>query len=403
MFPEFNTTGYFIDLLALCFVLLPLAIFVKNDTVQRMILSISGAYMLYLIAPRLLLFYLGFWSVVFILQRVIALTTNIKYVGTVSFWLCIIGILAPMVAWKLNYEDFSTAFNVILNQGIRNFTPDIIYKIDLARAIVIPIGLSFATFRGIDLLVKTWLGKFNGLSPLQIFFYGFFPPVQIVGPIIEYEEIAKRHDITAQDVYDGFMRIAFGLIKVLIIAALLQKSAIIFETYETSNIIKIWAYLFIYTWFFYLNFSGYSDLAIGVSRLLGYKLKENFCFPYFRKNISEFWNNWHMSLSRFAQRNAYVPLGGYRKQTQYIAILGTIFMIALWHNISWGMVVFALYHGLGLILHRAYGDKIIWPQGKLGDAIKMFVTYMFVLMSFPLLVLSLENAILFYLALVGVS
>lgn len=401
MFPEFNTTGYFIDLLALCFVLLPLAIFIKNDIVQRIILSVSGAYMLYLIAPRLLLFYLGFWSVVFILQRIIALTTDIKYLGTGTFWLCIVGIIAPMVAWKLNYEDFSTIFNVILNQGIEYLTPEIIHKIDLARAIIIPIGLSFATFRGIDLLVKTWLGKFNGLSPLQVFFYGFFPPVQIVGPIIEYEEIAKRHDITAQDVYGGLMRIAFGLIKVLIIAAVLQKSAVIFQQYETSNVIKIWTYLFIYTWFFYLNFSGYSDLAIGVSRLLGYKLKENFNFPYFRKNVSEFWNNWHMSLSRFAQRNAYVPLGGYRKQTQYIAILGTIFTIALWHNISWGMVVFALYHGIGLILHRAYGEKIKWPEGKLGDGAKIATTYLFVLLSFPLLILPLEEAILFYISMIS--
>lgn len=110
-----------------------------------------------------------------------------------------------------------------------------------------------------------------------------------------------------------------------------------------------------------------------------------------------------MSLSRFAQRNAYVPLGGYRKQTQYIAILGTIFTIALWHNISWGMVVFALYHGLGLILHRAYGEKIPWPNGKTGDGIKMLSTYLFVVLSFPLLVLPLESALQFYLALVGVS
>lgn len=401
MFPEYNSTSYFIDLLAFCLVLVPLMALIKNIAIKQIILTLSGAYLLYFIAPRLMLFYAAFWLVVFALQRLIAFTAEKKLSNPV-FWISLIAMLSPMVIWKLNYEEFSTAFNLITNDGVRLLFPEIIWNIDLARAIIIPIGLSFATFRAIDLLVKTWVGKFKGLSVIQVLFYGFFPPVQIVGPIIEYEEIEKQNKISATDIYHGILRISFGLIKVLLLAAILQKSAVIFQNYETAATLKVWGFLFIYTWFFYLNFSGYSDLAIGASRMMGFKLKENFCFPYFRRNISEFWNNWHMSLSRFAQRYAYVPLGGYRAKTQYIAILGTIFIIALWHDISWGMVIFALYHGLGLILHRMLTrNKKDTTDGPVISWLKILGTYLFVTFSFPLLVMPLENAGNFYLSLVG--
>ncbi|MCI5060504.1 MAG: hypothetical protein MRY79_05465 [Alphaproteobacteria bacterium] len=402
MFPEYNAIHYFIDLLALCLILVPALYFIPQNSIRRGILAFMGAYLLYFIAPRLVLFYVLFWLVIYVLQRLVCFTTDKKF-GTAVFWISLLTCLAPMIFWKLNYEEFSTSFNLITND-LLSYLSNTIWTIDLARAIIIPIGLSFATFRAADLLIKSWLGKFEKLSALDIFFYGLFPPVQIVGPIIEYEEIDKYNKPKAQDFYDGLMRIAFGLVKVLLLATLLQKSASIFGNYETAQTFKIWGFLFIYTWFFYLNFSGYSDLAIGISRMLGYKLKENFGFPYFRRNITEFWNNWHMSLSRFAQRNAFVPLGGYRKETQYLAVLATIFVIALWHDISWGMVIFAAYHGAGLIIHRLYSDRIATKERDDNiflNALKIFGTYLFVTLSFPLLVLPLEKAGAFYLSLGG--
>ncbi len=404
MFPEFNATTYFIDLLALSLLLIPAMALINHAPTRRTILTLAGAYLLYFIAPRLVLFYAVFWVVVYLLHRLIVATTDRK-LGTPIFWFSIIVMLAPMIIWKLYFDDFSTLFNLWSNQGLSHISQTI-WTIDLARAIIIPIGLSFATFRGADLLVKSWVGKFKGLPFTHVLYYGFFPPVQIVGPIIEYEEINKQQKPTADDIYQGLMRIAFGLIKVLILAAILQKSAVIFQTYETAPTAKIWGFLFIYTWFFYLNFSGYSDLAIGAARTYGFKLKENFAFPYFRPNISEFWNNWHMSLSRFAQRNAYVPLGGYRKKTQYVAIFATIFVIALWHDLSLGMILFACYHGAGLIAHRYYSDRK--AKDKKEDNVcvlwgKIFGTYLFVTLSFPLLVMPLDKAGQFYLSLVGIS
>ncbi len=403
MFPEYNSTGFFVDLLALSLILVPAMALIGNEAIRRSLLTFSGAYLLYFIAPRLLLFYIVFWSIVFMLQRIIAITTEQKR-GTLIFWICILAMLAPMVTWKLYYNEFSTIFNLWSNAGIE-YLSQTLWSVDLARAIIIPIGLSFATFRAIDLLIKTWVGKFDALSFSRILYYGFFPSVQVVGPIIEYEEIQQQRKPNADDIYQGIIRIAFGLIKVLLFAAILQRSASVFQIYETAPVAKIWLYLFVYTWFFYLNFSGYSDLAIGLSRACGFKLKENFNFPYFRTNIADFWNNWHMSLTRFAQRNAFVPLGGYRKKTQYMAIFATMMVIAMWHNLTLGMVLFAVYHGGGLILHRYFSDRS--GNKKIDDSLtvtwsKIIGTYIFVTLGFPLLVLPIEKIGAFYLSLVGI-
>ena len=402
MFPEFNAATYFVDLLALSLLLIPAMALITHAPTRRTILTLAGAYLLYFIAPRLVLFYTIFWVLVYLFQRLVSATTDGKF-GTPIFWLSMLAMLTPMVVWKLYFDEFSTLFNLWSNQGLA-YISQTIWTIDLARAIIIPIGLSFATFRGADLLVKSWAGKFSALPLSHILYYAFFPPVQIVGPIIEYEEIEKQTKPSSDDIYQGLMRVAFGLIKVLILAAALQKSALIFQHYDQAPTLKIWGFLFIYTWFFYLNFSGYSDLAIGAARAYGFKLKENFAFPYFRPNITEFWNNWHMSLSRFAQRNVYVPLGGYRKKTQYIAIFATILAIALWHDLSLGMILFACYHGAGLIIHRYYSDRT--SKDKKADIVpilwgKILATYLFVVLSFPLLVMPLDKAGQFYLSLVG--
>ena len=166
----------------------------------------------------------------------------------------------------------------------------------------------------------------------------------------------------------------------------------------------IWVELVMYTWFFYLNFSGYSDLAIGIARLFGFKLKPNFSRPFTRTNPQEFWNSWHMSLTRFAQRNVFVPMGGMRQRTQYLAIAATMMVIALWHDISLPLVVFGVYHTCGLIGARilnqirpaAPDPSILLSTGK---GLLLFV---FVAASLPLLTLKFSELGRFYEALLGI-
>lgn len=407
MFSEFNSTAYFINLLALSVLLVPLFFFTPWAFVKRILFILAGAYLIYFIAPRLLLFYAVFWSFIFLLQRVVVVTAEFK-AGLGIFWVCLGLILMPMIVWKLWFSEFTIAFNLWGNQAV-SMLPSRLGDIDLARDIIIPIGLSFATFRAVDLLVKSYIGRFHSLSFDRVLFYGFFPSVQAVGPIIEYDEVQQQGESfrspTAGDIYQGLLRVAVGLIKVLVIAGVLHESAAVFQNYGDTPFYMIWANLFLYMWFFYLNFSGYSDLAIGTSRLFGFKLKENFNYPYFRTNIADYWNNWHMSLSRFAQRNAFVPLGGYRKKTQYIAVFATIMVIALWHDLSLGMLVFGAYHGMGLIAHRVISGRIGGSSSTssfMANCAKIVATYLFVALSFPLLAMPLENAMSFYLALIGV-
>ncbi|MDG1463359.1 MAG: MBOAT family O-acyltransferase [Gammaproteobacteria bacterium] len=375
-------------------------------TLKRLLFVIGCFQLLYLIAPRLLLFYLIFWSVVLVLQWCVADQSEGKFSGQ-TICAALLLILAPMVYWKLDYDEVSILFNILGNDAIGWISAGL-GEIDTNAAAIIPIGLSFATFRAIDLLVKTWLGKFERIAPERFLFYAFFAPVQVIGPIIEYEEVQAQSEKmglpSSNQVLEGFFRIAMGATKITCAAVLLAPVSTIFQSYSAEPFWIVWLYLFFYTWYFYLNFSAFSDMAIGVSRLLGFDLKENFNFPYFQENIAEFWNNWHMSLSRFAQRNVYVPMGGYRIERRSLATVATMMVIALWHDLSIGMVLFGFYHGIALLVHRAYGERFKQKNSRapVPACFRVAGTYVFVALSLPLLLLPLPQATSFYLALLGV-
>ena len=142
MFPEFNSTHYFIDLLALTLLLAPPMAMVSSAVIRSGLLSLAGLYLLFGIAPRLALFYMIFWAVIFALQRLLAFMED-KKGDTPIFWACIIGTLAPMVIWKLFYIDFTVNFNLWTHNLVEDLSSSL-GTIHLARNIIIPIGLSFA-------------------------------------------------------------------------------------------------------------------------------------------------------------------------------------------------------------------------------------------------------------------
>lgn len=399
----FDSTLYFYSLFVLLLVLVPLYALVTRPLWRRLIFTLTGCYLLWLIAPRLLLFYSLLWVLVAWLQRLVYWSAE-KPHGLAVFWLVLLTCLAPMAAWKFLGEPFVAYFNLATN-GLLAYFPGYLWEIDTARDILIPIGLSFATFRALDLLIKTYVGRQGILSIEEVLFYGFFPPVQVVGPIIEYEEIqqhgAKSAPLKPDDALYGVLRIAWGLFKILFVASILEGSGAVFSNYPTESMATLWVGLVAYTWYFYINFSAYSDLAIGFSRIFGFRLKENFANPYFSRNIAEFWNSWHMSLSRFAQRNVFVPVGGFRKERQYIALFLTMMTIALWHDISLNMVAFGLYHAAALMIQRVWSSRF-----QLSGSASRMLAPVFVLMTFltatlglPMLVLPLDTAMEFYNAL----
>ena len=400
--------GFFIvaNFSILLIVLMSIRAAFPNPLILRVAFSIVGIYCLYLVAPRFVPFFIFYWTVIWALQylMIYARSLTSKPFATILTTSVIVLVLSPMFLWKL----FPTAFSIQINKVFAQFLWTIFPQAGVADAIiglVVPLGLSFATFRALDTLFKIRLNVFQALSFDRILYFGLFPPVLAVGPIIEYEEIKLEGQQTrvplASDITIGFIRIFLGVIKVLFVSAILTHIAAGLWMNGDAGFLKSWGALLVYGIFFYINFSGYSDLSIGSSRLFGFKLKENFDNPYFKTNLSDFWNAWHMSLTRWVFRYVFIPLGGMRLNKQYIAIFATIMVIALWHGLSFQMVIFGLYHGVALVIYRYLNTKRLAQKKPLSTnpavkGIKILLVFVFFSISIPLQALAFNDIFPFY-------
>lgn len=392
---------YFSDLLVLMVLVVPVYFLSPWTWLRQLVLGLTGIYLTFLIAPRLLAFYVPFWLMVFVLQHAATLWRDLRasWVWTAGL---VLAVLAPMLVWKLFPEWSVTSFNADMNSLVDRISPWT-GAIDRVRDLILPIGLSFATFRAVDQLVKVRLEILAPLRPLQQLAYAFFPTVLVIGPIIEYTEIEdglrRRTRWDPQDTLSGVLTVALGAVKVFGAAYLLRGSQDVFALgSRDGSPLEYWLELAMYAWYFYFNFSGFSDMAIGAARVFGYRLAPNFNNPYLRTNPQDFWNSWHMSLTRFAQRNVFVPMGGMRARTQYVAIAATMMVIALWHDISIPLVIFGAYHSAGLIAHRWWVARHPrrptrhWVR-RAGANVAFFG---FFLLSLPLLTLDLSTLPDFY-------
>jgi alginate O-acetyltransferase complex protein AlgI len=392
---------YFSDLLVLMVVVVPVYFLLPWAPARQLVLCLTGAYLLFLIAPRLLAFYVVFWLVVYLLQLAATLWRD-RPSSWVLTTLLVLLTLTPLVVWKLRPEWSVVEFNVGMN-GFVDWLSPWTGAIDRVRDLILPIGLSFATFRAIDQIVKVRLEIVPALRPLHQLAYGFFPTVLVIGPVIEYTEVSDRLDETARwdprDTLSGVLTIGIGAIKVFVLAYLLRGSQDVFAlSTRSGSPADYWLELVMFAFYFYFNFSGFSDMAIGSARILGFRLAPNFNNPYLKTNPQAFWNSWHMSVTRFAQRNVFVPMGGMRARTQYVAIIATMMVIALWHDLTIPLVIFGLYHSAGLIGHRWWVARHPVPEHRglvrrAGATVLLFVYY---LLSLPLLMLDLGALPEFY-------
>lgn len=401
---SFDSFSYFVDLFALTLVVVPLFYLLPWMWARKLLLTLSGMYLLLTIAPRLALFYVFFWFVVHVLAHLVSRTAETK-AASAALGFSILTTLGALLAWRFFKTDFIVNFNLEFNDALQFFSARV-YEVDLASRIITPLGLSFATFRAIDLLTQINLGSAERGSLNDTMFLGFFPPVQIIGPVAGAEELTLRKERTPnrEDFTDALFLIASGLLKVFVLAYPIRASAEVFGFFESNSTLSVWAELFLYGWFFYLNFAGYSDLAIGAGRLFGVRMKPNFNNPYLKTNPQDFWNAWHMSLTRFAQKYVFVPLGGMRAGRQYVAVFATIMVIALWHDISWALFIFGVYHAIGLIAHRLLiARRAPTDTPLLSRVVKPAMLFTFVLVSLPLLTLRLNELPDFYGKLAGQS
>jgi D-alanyl-lipoteichoic acid acyltransferase DltB (MBOAT superfamily) len=248
----------------------------------------------------------------------------------------------------------------------------------------LPIGISFYTFQSISYIVDVYRGEIrSSKSFLDYAFYMTFFPHLVAGPIVRAKDflgqINSPENLDARRYKESLFRIVTGLIKKLLIADYLGKYVdMVFENpaFYTGgeNLLGALAYSFQ----IYFDFSGYSDIAIGLALLLGYRLKENFENPYGSSNVTEFWRKWHISLSTWLRDYVYIPLGGNRKGVfnTYLFLLITMLVGGFWHGASWQFVCWGAAHGLALALHKAVRKHL--PEGKWMDFIGGIFTFSFV-------------------------
>jgi alginate O-acetyltransferase complex protein AlgI len=227
-------------------------------------------------------------------------------------------------------------------------------------AIVLPIGISFFTFHAISYVVDVYRrDAVAQKGPVEAALYLLLFPQLIAGPIVRYRDIAAQ--LSARVVgLDGFAigvrRFVIGLGKKMLIANIVAGPADRLFALPTGELTAAHAWLatVCYTLQIYFDFSGYSDMAIGLAQLFGFRFKENFNYPYVSQSIQEFWRRWHISLSAWFRDYLYVPLGGNRVAPGrvYLNLVTVFFLCGLWHGASWTFVVWGLYHGAFLVIER---------------------------------------------------
>ena len=298
-----------------------------------------------------------------ILTCILIVSISINYLSAIEIerrksrivlWLSIFLNLSILFFFK--YFDF--AFRNIQALFFSNTSTSIFenYRISL------PIGISFFTFQGISYLVDVNRGiiKANKKISNVALYISFFPQL-IAGPIVRYVDIQKQLDnrnVNIDDFVIGLRRFAFGLGKKVLIAdsvGLIADSIFALPDHRLSFTI-CWIATIAFTLQIYFDFSGYSDMAIGLARIFGFRFNENFNYPYVSKSIREFWNRWHISLSTWFKDYLYIPLGGNRKGIihTYINLLIVFILCGFWHGANLNFVVWGLFHGLFISIERSF-------------------------------------------------
>ncbi|OYU97526.1 MAG: membrane-bound O-acyltransferase family protein [Bacteroidetes bacterium B1(2017)] len=230
--------------------------------------------------------------------------------------------------------------------------------------LILPIGISFYTFENISYTVDVYRGKFKPIKSFweYLFFLSFFPKL-IMGPIVRaadfIPQISRPFSLNSKTINQGFYLICAGLFKKVVISDYIQVNFVqyIFDDPSLHTGLECLLAVYAYALVIYCDFSGYSDMAIGIGKWMGFDINVNFLSPYQSSSITEFWRRWHISLSSWLKDYLYIPLGGNRKGSirQYINLGITMLIGGLWHGANWTFVFWGAFHGIALGLDKLWG------------------------------------------------
>ncbi len=277
-----------------------------------------------------------------------------------------------------------------------------------AETPALPIGISFYTFQALSYVIDVYRGKINSQKSLTLFalYIAMFPQL-VAGPIVNYADIEPQladRNVTIKEFNSGMRRFLCGLAKKVLLAnnmGLLWAEVKIMPSTEIS-VLMAWTGIIAFTLQIYFDFSGYSDMAVGLGKMFGFHFKENFQYPYISQSISEFWQRWHISLGSWFKEYVYIPLGGSRvgkwKLIRNLFIVW--FLTGLWHGASWNFVLWGLYFGALIFIEKLFFQKRIkrWPKMVCNIYTLLFVVIGWVFFEFT----NLQDALSFLMSMFGV-
>ena len=332
-----------------------------------------------------------------------------------SGWLFLLLVFTAAIDWGVSHRIASASsvgrrrawllFSLILSLGVlvafkyTNFFIDNLRMLTGNAAfrplsLTLPLGLSFYTFRTISYVVDVFRRRIDPARSFldYLFFLSFFPCLT-AGPIVRADHFmpqlspdALRQPVDRARIYGGFFTVLMGVIKKAVIADYLaQYSNIAFGNPAGYSGVELLMGALGYGLQIYCDFSGYSDMAIGLGAILGFDLGINFDFPYRSRNVTEFWRRWHISLSLWLRDYLYIPLGGNRRGAvrQYVNLLVTMLLGGLWHGAAWTFIAWGAGHGVALCLHKrckVWLDRL--PDGGLVGFLSWALTFAWVIFLF---------------------
>ncbi len=249
-------------------------------------------------------------------------------------------------------------------------------------SLALPIGISFFTFQALSYVIDVYRGDAKGEKSLTcvLLYISFFPQL-IAGPIVKYHDISeqihhRRADVT--EIAFGVRRFIFGLSKKVLISNPMAVTADALFAEKALTTPGSWMAAIAYLFQIYFDFSGYSDMAIGLGHMFGFRFRENFQYPYVSQSIQEFWRRWHISLSTWFKEYLYIPLGGNRRGNLRTGInkLIVFFATGLWHGANWTFVIWGLWHGLFMMAEQ------IFPVKRLPRALRHLYALLVVCLGF---------------------
>lgn len=250
-------------------------------------------------------------------------------------------------------------FSILVNLGLLA-----VFKY-LPFGLALPLGISFYTFQTMSYSIDVYRGNVKVQNSLLRFatYVTMFPQL-VAGPIVRYETIEEQLEnrtVTAADFAEGVRRFAFGLSKKVLLANSLGQLAALAADSSQQSVLMYWLGAVAFTMQIYFDFSGYSDMAIGLGRMMGFRFLENFNYPFISNSITEFWRRWHISMGSWFRDYLYIPLGGNRGgQGKWIRNVLIVWAVTgLWHGAGWNFVLWGLYFALWLVVERLFLNRYL--------------------------------------------